>query len=107
MSHPMPSWNDGAAKRAILDFVERVTAEGGGDFVPRAERVAVFDNDGTLWCEKPMPVELGFHPQAAGRAWPRPTAELRERQPWKAAYERDYAWLGDVIPSTITATTAT
>jgi phosphoglycolate phosphatase-like HAD superfamily hydrolase len=92
----MPSWNDGAAKRAILDFVERVTAEGGGDFVPRAERVAVFDNDGTLWCEKPMPVELGFVLKRL-RGMAESDAELREEQPWKAAYERDYAWLGDVV----------
>ena len=46
--------------RAIVDFVERVTAEGGPDYVPPPERIAVFDNDGTLWCEKPMPIELGF-----------------------------------------------
>ena len=96
MSLPMPSWNDGAAKRAILDFVERVTAEGGGDFVPRAERVAVFDNDGTLWCEKPMPVELGFVLKRLG-GMAEADSELREEQPWKAAYERDYAWLGDVV----------
>jgi hypothetical protein len=85
MSHPMPSWNDGAAKRAILDFVERVTVEGGGDFVPRSERVAVFDNDGTLWCEKPMPVELGFVLKRLG-GMAEDDAELREEQPWKAAY---------------------
>jgi hypothetical protein len=51
---PLPSWNDGAPKRAILDFVSRVTTEGGPDFVPSAERIATFDNDGTLWCEQPM-----------------------------------------------------
>ena len=45
---------------AIVDFVERVTTEGGPDYVPPAERIAVYDNDGTLWCEKPMPIELGF-----------------------------------------------
>jgi phosphoglycolate phosphatase-like HAD superfamily hydrolase len=50
---PLPSWNEGAAKRAILDFVARVTTEGGPEFVPPAERIAVFDNDGTLWCEQP------------------------------------------------------
>ena len=54
------SWNDTSARRAIVDFVEKVTREGGPDFVPRPERVAVFDNDGTLWCEKPMPIEHGF-----------------------------------------------
>ena len=51
---PLPSWNDGAAKKAILQFVARVTQEGSPDFVPPAERIAVFDNDGTLWAEQPM-----------------------------------------------------
>ena len=50
---PLPSWNDGPAKRAIVAFVERVTKEGGPDFVPAAERIATFDNDGTLWSEQP------------------------------------------------------
>src|SRR4029453_5883619 len=54
------SWNDAAAVAAIRDFVARGTAEGSPEFLPAAERVAVFDNDGTLWCEKPMPIELGF-----------------------------------------------
>ena len=56
----LTSWNDTPTRKAITDFVERVTAEGGPDHVPSADRIAVFDNDGTLWCEKPMPVELGF-----------------------------------------------
>src|SRR5512143_2394191 len=46
---PLPSWNDGAPKRAIIDFVARVTAQGGANFVPADQRIAVFDNDGTLW----------------------------------------------------------
>src|ERR1700750_2200201 len=46
---PLPSWNDGAAKKSITDFVTRVTTQGGADFVPPAERIATFDNDGTLW----------------------------------------------------------
>ena len=57
---PLPSWNDGVAKRAIVGFVKRVTNEGGPDFVPPEERIATFDNDGTLWCEQPMPVQLFF-----------------------------------------------
>ena len=57
---PLPSWNDGAAKRSITAFVEKVTTEGSPDFVPVAERIATFDNDGTLWCEKPLPVQLFF-----------------------------------------------
>ena len=56
----LPSWNDGPAKAAIVDFVARVTAEGGPDFVPVRERIATFDNDGTLWCEQPLPVQLFF-----------------------------------------------
>jgi hypothetical protein len=51
---PLASWNDGAAKQSILAFVRRVTTEGGSDFVPVAERIAVFDNDGTLWAEQPV-----------------------------------------------------
>ena len=50
---PLPSWNDNNVKRSILDFVTRVSTEGGADFVPPVERIAVFDNDGTLWCEQP------------------------------------------------------
>ncbi|HVP43846.1 MAG TPA: HAD family hydrolase [Terriglobales bacterium] len=57
---PLPSWNDGPAKQSIFTFVERVTKPGSQDFVPVPERIAVFDNDGTLWCEKPLPVQLFF-----------------------------------------------
>jgi hypothetical protein len=57
---PLPSWNDGKAKQSIIDFVAKVTTSGSADFVPVAERVATFDNDGTLWCEQPAPVQLYF-----------------------------------------------
>jgi phosphoserine phosphatase len=57
---PLPSWNDGATKTSITAFVAKVTKEGSPDFVPVAERIATFDNDGTLWCEQPMPVQLFF-----------------------------------------------
>ena len=57
---PLPSWNNGAAKSAIVDFVVRVTSAGEKDFVPVNERIAVFDNDGTLWCEMPQPVQAYF-----------------------------------------------
>jgi len=57
---PLPSWNDTAPKKAIVAFVAKVTKEGSPDFVPVAERIATFDNDGTLWCEKPLPVQLFF-----------------------------------------------
>lgn len=56
----LASWNDGAAKAAIVGFVRRSTANASSEAVPRQERVAVFDNDGTLWCEKPMPIQLDF-----------------------------------------------
>ena len=57
---PLPSWNDGPAKRGILAFVARVTKEGSPDFLPPAERIAVYDNDGTLWPENPMPFQAAF-----------------------------------------------
>jgi hypothetical protein len=57
---PLPSWNDAAAKKAIIEFVTKVTTEGSPDFVPAAERIAVFDNDGTLWSERPVPFQAVF-----------------------------------------------
>jgi len=59
-SDPLPSWNDGATKNAITTFVSRVTTQGGPDFVPVDQRIATFDNDGTLWIEQPMYVQLAF-----------------------------------------------
>ena len=96
MTDPLPSWNSGAAKTAIVRFVEAAADDGSPDHVPAPERVAVFDNDGTLWCEKPMPVELGFILERLA-AMAEEDASLRGKQPWKAAYELDYGWLGDVI----------
>jgi phosphoserine phosphatase len=57
---PLPSWNDGAAKKAIVNFVAKTTKIGSPDFVPAAARIAVFDNDGTLWAEQPMPFQAFF-----------------------------------------------
>jgi len=57
---PLPSWNDGSAKQSIVSFVEKVTREGSPAFVPVPERIATFDNDGTLWCETPVPVQVYF-----------------------------------------------
>ena len=57
---PLPSWNDGAAKQAILDYVARVSDEASPDHVPEPERIAVFDNDGTLWPEYPIPFQAAF-----------------------------------------------
>jgi phosphoserine phosphatase len=86
----LPSWSDGAAKQAILDFVEQT------DSVPVEHRTAVFDNDGTLWCEKPMPIQLDFVLRRFVEM-AEATPELRDRQPWKAAYERDYGWLASLM----------
>ncbi|MGH3102433.1 MAG: HAD family hydrolase [Thermoleophilia bacterium] len=96
MTDPLPSWRDTATRSAIVEFVESVTRTGGAGFVPPEERVATFDNDGTLWCEKPMPIELGFILQRLA-AMADQDPSLRDRQPWKAAYDRDYGWLGEVI----------
>jgi hypothetical protein len=96
MTEQLTSWRDTATRKAIVDFVERVTAEGGPDFVPPSERIAVYDNDGTLWCEKPMPIELGFVLMRLAEM-AEADESLREKQPWKAAREKDYAWLADGI----------
>jgi len=57
---PLPSWNNGASKKAIIRFVEKVSTKGGLQFVPPPERIAVFDNDGTLWAEQPLYFQLAF-----------------------------------------------
>jgi len=90
----LSSWRDGPAKRAIVEFVSRVCD--GPEPVPVEERVAVFDNDGTLWCEQPMPIQLDFILRRLVEMADA-DAGLRERQPWKAAYERDYGWLGALM----------
>lgn len=91
MTEALASWNDTATRRAIIRFVEATTRD-----VPPEERIAVFDNDGTLWCEKPMPVEIGFIFRRLA-AMVEEDASLRDRQPWKAAHEEDHAWLGGVM----------
>ena len=92
----LPSWNDTAVRQQIVEFVQAATREGDPTYMPPPERIAVFDNDGTLWCEKPMPIELGFILHRLAEMCEADTS-LRERQPWKAAYQRDHAWLGNVI----------
>ncbi len=96
VSATLASWNDTPTRRAIVEFVEKVTREGGEDYVAPADRIAVFDNDGTLWCEKPMQVEVGFILKRLAEMAEADPA-LRERQPWKAAHGRDYGWFGDAI----------
>ena len=92
----LSTWRDGPAKQAIVDFVAQVCGEDGSKPVPVEERLAVFDNDGTLWCEKPMPIQLDFILRRLTQMAQEDPA-LRERQPWKAAYERDFGWLGAVV----------
>ena len=88
---PLPTWNDCAAKRGIIDFVTRVTREGGPDFVPVADRIATLDNDGTLWVEKPLPMEVYFL-FARVRELAAKDPSIKERQPFKAALEGDAAY---------------
>ncbi len=85
---PLPSWNDTAPKAAVLAFVEKVTKEGSTDFVAEPERIAVFDNDGTLWTEHPMYVQLAFvidRVKAEAASHP----EWKDTQPFKAVLESD------------------
>lgn len=82
------SWNDGATKSKIVDFVARITVEGSKDFVPPAERIAVFDNDGTLWCEHPLQVQV-FFAQARLKELAENDPSMKERQPFKAFLEHD------------------
>lgn len=92
MHNVLASWNDGRAREAVVEFVEQTVSSD----VPVEERIAVFDNDGTLWCEKPLPIQADFilrRLQEMAEADPR----LRDRQPWKAAYDRDYRWLATVL----------
>jgi phosphoglycolate phosphatase-like HAD superfamily hydrolase len=96
VSAPLPAWRDTPTRQAIIDFVERVTTKGHADHVPPEERIAVFDNDGTLWCEKPIPVQLGFLLERfAAMALADPS--LLQKQPWKASAEKDYGWLGEAM----------
>ncbi len=87
-SDPLPSWNEGATKKSITDFVARVTTPGGADFVPPAERIATFDNDGTLWCEQPVYFQVAFafdRLNVVAEQQPK----LRAKQPFKAALDKD------------------
>jgi phosphoglycolate phosphatase-like HAD superfamily hydrolase len=91
---PLPSWNDGATKQAILDFVAAVTREGSPDFVPPAERIATFDNDGTLWVEHPMYTQLAFALDRVKTLAPQ-HPEWKDTQPFKAALEGDMKALAE------------
>jgi len=92
---PLRSWRDGRAKRAILDFVTATTTEGGAGFVPAADRIASFDNDGTLWVEQPLPPQFDF----VFRRWAeevKADPSMAEQQPYKALLEKDMAFLAGI-----------
>ncbi len=85
---PLPSWKDAASKRAVLAFVAKTTKAGGADFVPPAERIATFDNDGTLWCEQPMYTQLAFALDRVKALAPM-HPEWADKEPFKAALAGD------------------
>ena len=92
---PLPSWNDGPPKQSILSFVTAVSREGSPDFVPASQRIATFDNDGTLWCEQPMYVQLAFALDRV-KALSGQHPEWADKQPFKAALENDTAAIEQV-----------
>jgi len=85
---PLPSWNAGAAKRSILDFVARTTTQGGPDFVAAPERIAVFDNDGTLWTEQPLYFQLAFALDSV-KAQAAQHPEWKDKEPFKSVLAGD------------------
>jgi phosphoglycolate phosphatase-like HAD superfamily hydrolase len=88
IADPLPSWNEGPAKRAIIDFVRKITREGAPDYVRPAERIATFDNDGTLWAEQPVYFQVQFALDRV-RALAGQHPEWKEKQPFKAVTEGD------------------
>jgi phosphoglycolate phosphatase-like HAD superfamily hydrolase len=94
-SDPLPSWNDGASKRAIVAFVEKVTNEGRPDFVPVAERIATFDNDGTLWCEQPIYFQVMFAMDRV-KATAKDHPEWKDKEPFKSVLSGDKKQLAAV-----------
>jgi phosphoglycolate phosphatase-like HAD superfamily hydrolase len=92
-SDPLPSWNDGAVKKSITDFVARVTTQGGADFVPAEQRIATFDNDGTLWTEQPYYFQLAFAFDRVKAMAPQ-HPEWKTKQPFKAVLDKDIKALG-------------
>ena len=88
MSTPLPSWRSGPVRDAILAFIQAVTTEGGPDYRPPEDRIAVFDNDGTLWCEQPLQVQVLFA-QARLKQLAAADPSLYDRQPFKAFLQHD------------------
>lgn len=101
----LPSWNDTAAKQAILDFLARAGDEHSPDFIPPAERIAAFDNDGTLWVEQPMPAQAGFL-LAKLVEQVRANPALANEEPYRSIISRDPAFLqalGQQVPEAVVA----
>ena len=96
MPQVLPSWHDTPTRQKILEFVASVTDETSPNYVPPQERIAVFDNDGTLWCEKPMYIQLDYLLRKLAAQVER-DASLQSKQPWKAAWEKDFDWLGGAV----------
>lgn len=92
----LASWNDGPTRQAIVDFVDAVTVEGSPHFVATEERIAVFDNDGTLWPEKPLVIQLAYTIERLGEL-AEADESLRSQQPYKSAYENDFEWLNQAM----------
>ena len=90
-SEPLPSWNDSSSRRAILSFVAKVTDKSGGSLVPPAQRIAVFDNDGTLWPENPIPFQISFTIEEIKR-------QLPQHPEWKSDKDIQAALSGDFPP---------
>lgn len=88
LSDPLPSWNDNANKKAIIDFVTKTTTEGSADFIPVADRIACFDNDGTLWSEQPMYFQLAFAIDQV-KIMAKDHPEWNNKEPFKALLEDD------------------
>jgi hypothetical protein len=87
-SDPLPSWNEGPSKKAIIDFVNKTTQEGGSEFIPISDRIACFDNDGTLWCEQPIVFQVYFAFDRIKMLAPQ-HPEWKTTQPFKAILEGD------------------
>ena len=85
---PLPSWNEGPTKKAIIDFVSQVTKEGGPSFVPVGDRIATFDNDGTLWVEQPIYTEVTFSLDRVGQMAPE-HPDWKKKQPYAAVLNHD------------------
>ncbi|MGN6459621.1 MAG: HAD family hydrolase, partial [Pseudolabrys sp.] len=87
-SNPLPSWNDGSVRQSIVDFVTAVTTQGGADYVQPADRIAVFDNDGTLWSEQPVYFQVAFALDRVKAMAPQ-HPEWKTKQPFKAFLAND------------------